>query len=335
MMLEDDNSDTVSITVKFGIKEIKKLIKTFVGEGPNIYQKSAAIQKILDDITSESIETKYTKLSGVGLPKDMLALCKGKTMPFRLSVADTGKYKGTLISSSFFHRCRIRKGLENCNETRLLRLQENIKKAAEQSKKYHENSKTPQEKKVLQEIKIHGRQVQANSVSYINPSLPFLSAIPDGIMKSNKRIAYYPIEIKCTEDSSIDALLEKDTSGLLRDADGLYSLRKGHEWESQLFCQMIVLRVETGWLVVWCGDKGITVKVKASLAKLNRLAMNAEAAFMLWHGGLAAIGRKPSELLDVENKKIEDGKSEKESVIMAEGGNATGMSPVETDSGEE
>jgi hypothetical protein len=129
-------------------------------------------------------------------------------------------------------------------------------------------------------LEFHARR---NRQTFVNPSLPHLSATPDGLLYSGADRRVGVIEIKSPNIADEDDYWVKGFKSrnlgvvLYRDVEGgqiQQDVRKGHGWLAQLYLQMVVLRVKVAALVIKVGTEWKIVEVQYDRKTAQRLVRN-------------------------------------------------------------
>lgn len=85
-----------------------------------------------------------------------------------------------------------------------------------------------------------------NTKLYIHPSIPYVHATPDGFLYKNAIQKEAPIEVKeCNNLESSGIITTEQAPGHLNS-----TLRKGHEWYTQLYLQMMATGLDKAYLAV-------------------------------------------------------------------------------------
>jgi len=138
--------------------------------------------------------------------------------------------------------------------------------------------------------------IRRNKQQYICSSFPHIHATPDGFLYKNAAEKEAVIEVK--------ECIDFESSGLTRlgeiDGKQQYGLRKGHEWYTQLYVQMMATNLDRGYLAAKISGEWMVAEISLDVVQAERLGRN---TLIKYEEVLPRIGEEKKEEVDRLEKK--------------------------------
>lgn len=292
------------------------------------YDIEIEYQQLVECLYNVKEEIKFERLSLLhkrGFPQVLWKLCQDLSQPIALSEKQQNLAKSICVGSSTVAYFRPWSGRSRVEGNEITLLQKMIDRSLASSLKIESTVKDEKLFFKLVNNKINGNLARRNNKTFINPSLPHLSATPDGLIYQGADKIVGIVEIKSlkAEDQEtywkkanykrrgLGVILRRETE----EGHIMESIRPGHPWLAQIYLQMVVLRVKKAVLVLRVGNEWRQIEVPFCPNKAYCLVSNATRTYFTILKKLAkkTLSRKQIEFKSLKGrpKKSKRGRPKK------------------------
>ena len=254
-----------------------------LSEYPDVSIEAEHLIDIVHDVKVALKSQLIDSLVGLGFPSDLIAKCSDTDKPIALVGKHCSQLRGITIGSSTIQYFRPWSG-EGTKESSFDNLLMKMDERSMSNDLANQKSEDV-ERSFFQEYKPakDGYSCLRNKRTFINPSLPFMTATPDGLVFSSATKCIGVVEIKDVGVKNIDEYWQRGLKTrslgvvLRRDFEGgpiIETIRNGHPWISQIYLKMICLKVKKALLVLRVASTWRTIFVEYDAEEGDKICRN-------------------------------------------------------------
>lgn len=239
----------------------------------DVFRTSEWMAQVIRSEADKEIERRalaFKEISGVELPAEFYTRDHAIV---RLDREDASRIRGKLISASVSANFCPFTGKPNKTDDKLKHEDllicklESLAMGGNQENRRSEQSLFDVSHTVFNEERL---TLVRNHKVFWNPSIPWVTGDPDGVLSRFKGVALAPVEVKVPKSTTKDKSL-----GIIKEGSPqTWRLRKGHPWQSQVFTQILSMGSTFGFLAVLLQKEWILVRVEPSRLELAQFANN-------------------------------------------------------------
>lgn len=272
-----------SVDLNDWINDIEEYLKKQLVKVYDIELGSKMIEDTLTIAKFRAKEAQFEELIAKRFPAELINKCLESSKTFAVPGSLLSTIKAISVGSSVVSYFCPWKGARRKNTSMDCILEKLTDRGDSCQLKNDDNELTESRYFREKQGKVLGMRCMRNKRTFINPSLPFLSATPDGLLFSSVDKVIGVIEIKDLNVKDEAEYWEKGTTRkswgiqIERDQPGgpiKERLRKGHCWSAQLYVQMITMRVTKGLLVLKVGEEWKEILIQIDTLKAQRMISN-------------------------------------------------------------